>query len=187
MFIETQDTPNPHTMKFIPNMGDRKLLESGIKSYSPDDDLSSSPLARVLLDIEDVKGVFITPEFITITKSADTEWSYLRAIVLSTMVDHLAAGLPIYIAAPKNNESRNELDNDIVEQIKELIETRVRPSVAQDGGDIIFKDFAEGVVYVELHGSCSGCPSATITLKSGIENMLKHYIPEVTEVRAIND
>ena len=187
MFIETQDTPNPHTMKFIPNMGEQKLLESGIKSYSEDDDLSSSPLAKILLEIEGVKGVFLTPDFITITKSVETEWGYLRTIVLSTMVDHFAAGLPIYIK-PESKESKNSGEEDeIIEQIKELIETRVRPSVAQDGGDIIFKDFADGVVFVELHGSCSGCPSATITLKSGIENMLKHYIPEVTEVRAIND
>lgn len=181
MFIETQDTPNPQTMKFIPGV---PVLESGIKSFSPDEDASASPLAQNLFRIEGVKGVFLTPDFITVTKGAEHEWDYLKPIVLASVVDHFVSGLPVYVETKTANDAMHNHD-DITKQIIELIETRVRPAVAQDGGDIVFKDFQNGIVYVELHGSCSGCPSSTITLKSGIENMLKHYIPEIISVEAI--
>ena len=181
MFIETQETPNPQTMKFIPGV---TLLQSGIKSFSSDEDAATSPLAQNLFRIDGVKGVFLTPDFITVTKSAEHEWDYLKPIVLASLVDHLVAGLPIYVEQAAANDIAQNYD-DISKQIIELIETRVRPAVAQDGGDIIFKDFQNGIVYVELHGACSGCPSSTITLKSGIENMLKHYIPEIISVEAV--
>jgi Fe-S cluster biogenesis protein NfuA len=181
MFIETQETPNPHTMKFIPGV---QVLSAGIKSFSGDNDLKESPLAASLFQIDGVKGVFLTTDFITVTKSVDHDWSYLKPIVLAAIVDHLVAGLPICIEGSATNEDATTHD-DIAKQVIELIETRVRPAVAQDGGDIIFKDFQNGIVYVELHGSCSGCPSSTITLKSGIENMLKHYIPEIISVEAV--
>jgi Fe-S cluster biogenesis protein NfuA len=181
MFIETQETPNPQTMKFIPGM---PILASGIKSFSLGEDATASPLAQSLFRIDGVKGVFLTPDFITVTKSVEHEWDYLKPIVLASVVDHLVAGLPIYLEPQAANDIAQNYD-DITKQIIELIETRVRPAVAQDGGDIIFKDFQNGIVYVELHGSCSGCPSSTITLKSGIENMLKHYIPEIISVEAI--
>ncbi len=181
MFIETQDTPNPHTMKFIPGV---PVLVSGIKSFSGYEDAASSPLAQSLFKIDGVKGVFLTPDFITVTKAAEHDWNYLKAIVLASIVDHFAAGMPVYLEDPTTAEPSGDHD-EITKQIIELVDTRVRPAVAQDGGDIIFKDFQSGVVYVELHGSCSGCPSSTITLKSGIENMLKHYIPEVKSVEAV--
>jgi|JI10StandDraft_1071094.scaffolds.fasta_scaffold845058_2 NFU1 iron-sulfur cluster scaffold homolog, mitochondrial len=181
MFIETQDTPNPHTVKFLPGVA---VLQSGIKSFGSEDDTTSSPLATSLFKISGVKGIFLSQDFISITKSADEDWAYLRPLVLSTIVDHFVSGLPVYIEA--NTATRTDADHDsITKEIIELIETRVRPAVANDGGDIVFQDFQDGVVYVKLHGACSGCPSSTVTLKDGIENMLKHYVPEVQSVEAV--
>jgi Fe-S cluster biogenesis protein NfuA len=181
MFIETHDTPNPHTMKFIPGV---PVLTSGIKSFNVEEDASQSPLAQNLFKIDGVKGVFLTPDFITVTKSAEHDWNYLKTIVLASIVDHFVAGMPVYLETITTAQEAYDHD-EITKQVIELIDTRVRPAVAQDGGDIIFKSFEDGIVYVELHGACSGCPSSTITLKSGIENMLKHYIPEVQSVESI--
>lgn len=187
MFIQTQDTPNPNTMKFIPGI---QLLTSGIKSYSSMEDAKSSLLARSLFEIEGVVGIFITESFISVTKRHEDDWSYLRPIVLAGILDHITSGLPIVeeeekLQAVSASNDDGEQSAEVNARIIDLIETKVRPAVAQDGGDIIFKDFQDGVVYVELHGACSGCPSSTITLKNGIENMLKHYVPEVLEVRAV--
>ncbi len=184
MFIETQETPNPQTMKFIPGVA---ILKSGIKSYSTDEDATSSPLARNLFKIQGVKGVFLTPDFITVTKGLEYKWDYLKPIVLAAIVDHFVAGLPVHIESAASEVAGDAVhsNDDTTSQIIDLIETRVRPAVAQDGGDITFKSFKNGIVYVELRGSCSGCPSSTITLKGGIENMLKHYIPEVIGVEAV--
>lgn len=181
MFVETQDTPNPHTVKFMPGV---VVLQSGIKSFNDEDDTSMSPLATALFKVDGIKGVFLAQDFISITKSSEQDWSYLRPLVLSTIVDHFVSGMPTYIEANTNKVSSGT-DDEITAQIIELIETRVRPAVAQDGGDIVFQDFQNGIVYVKLHGACSGCPSSTITLKDGIENMLKHYVPEVQSVEAV--
>lgn len=183
MFIETNTTPNPNTMKFTPGF---KIIESGIKSFSRDEDCSNSPLAQNLFRLPEVVAVFLTPDFITVTKSSESDWSYLKTIVLASIVDHFTAGFAAYTEnEPKHSKLQLGEDQEIVIKIKELIETRIKPAVAQDGGDITFKDYQQGIVYVELHGSCSGCPSSTITLKSGIENMLKHYIPEILSVESI--
>lgn len=187
MFIQTQETPNPNTMKFIPGI---QLLSSGIKSYSSAEEATSSLLARALFDIEGVVGVFITESFVSVTKRHEDDWSYLRPIVLAGILDHITSGLPIVEEEKKEVtqqvSTNDEVQSDVINaQIVELIEKKVRPAVAQDGGDIVFKDYKDGIVYVELHGACSGCPSSTITLKNGIENMLKHYIPQVREVQAV--
>lgn len=184
MFIHTQLTPNPQTQKFIPGVA---VLESGTMSFFKDKDFSISPLAKALFAIEGITALFFTVDFITVTKSEDQDWEYLKPIVLAAIVDHYVAGLPVIEAhvSKTNNSTITQFADEIVNQIIELIETKVRPAVAEDGGDIIFKDFKDGTVYLELQGSCAGCPSSTITLKNGIENMLKHYIPEVERVESI--
>jgi NFU1 iron-sulfur cluster scaffold homolog, mitochondrial len=184
MFIHTQLTPNPQTQKFIPGVA---VLESGTMSFFKDKDYSISPLAKVIFEVEGVTSLFFTTDFITVTKAADQDWEYLKPIILAAIVDHYVAGLPVIEKQSEKPEASEvgQFADEIITQIIELIETRVRPAVAEDGGDIIFKDFKDGTVYLELQGSCSGCPSSTITLKNGIENMLKHYIPEVERVESI--
>ncbi len=185
MFIHTQLTPNPQTQKFIPGVA---VLESGTMSFFKDKDYSLSPLAKAIFEIDGVTSLFFTTDFITVTKAEDQDWEYLKPIILAVIVDHFVAGLPVVDKQnPQQSEtvSAGQFSNEIITQIIELIETRVRPAVSEDGGDIIFRDFKEGTVYLELQGSCSGCPSSTITLKNGIENMLKHYIPEVERVESI--
>ncbi|AIF81019.1 putative iron-sulfur cluster scaffold, NifU-like protein [endosymbiont of Acanthamoeba sp. UWC8] len=183
MFIQTQETPNPQTLKFIPGV---QVLKEGTLTYHSGEDCSTSPLAAVLLEIEGVKGIFLTDNFISVTKDPSADWSVLKPIVLASVMDHFVAQKPVIMENAFKAEAGDDgEDNEAVKQIKELIETRVRPAVANDGGDIIYKGFKEGVVYVELHGACSGCPSSTLTLKSGIENMLKHYIPEVKGVESV--
>jgi Fe-S cluster biogenesis protein NfuA len=181
MFIQTEPTPNPLTLKFIPGV---TVLESGTAFFTRKEDAEVSPLAATLFDIEGVTGVFLGSDFITITKDEASHWEALKPILLTTIMDHFVAGKPVILSTQKEAAS-DENDSDIVKQIKELIETRVRPAVAQDGGDIIYRGFEDGIVKLELHGSCSGCPSSTITLKNGIENMLKHYVPEVVAVEAV--
>jgi Fe-S cluster biogenesis protein NfuA len=190
MYIQTESTPNPNTMKFIPG---EVVLASGSASFkSQDEARGTSPLATVLFEIPDIEQVFFGLDFITITKKESAEWAMLKASVLTTIMEHYISNRPVMAADNKKEFNRADTakaeDSELVKQIKELIDTRVRPAVAEDGGDIIFQGFDEGdgVVYLELHGSCSGCPSSTITLKNGIENMLKHYIPEVTSVEAVN-
>lgn len=182
MFIETHDTPNPNTVKFVPGV---RIIESGIKSYTSAADCKSSPLAANLFKISDVTGVFLTPDFITVTKSDSSNWSYLRTIVLACILDHFTAGLPAYINDEKPPTQHDPDQDATIAQIKELIESKVKPAVMQDGGDITFQDYKNNIVYVELHGSCSGCPSSTITLKSGIERMLKFHIPEIISVESV--
>ncbi len=180
MFIQTEDTPNPSTLKFIPG---QIVMSAGTADFRTEDSAGRSPLARSLFTVNGVDGVFLGSDFISVTKGADAEWFSVKPAVLAAIMDHFTSGLP----AVEETEAvvTGEADSEIVVQIKEILETRVRPAVAQDGGDIVFHDFDEGVVYLEMHGSCSGCPSSTATLKAGIENMLRYYIPEVREVRAV--
>jgi Fe-S cluster biogenesis protein NfuA len=183
MFIQTEATPNPLTLKFTPGV---EIMESGAVFFTNRDDATVSPLAVALFDIEGVSAVFFGSDFITITKDEASHWEALKPILLTSIMDHFMAGKPVMhkTSGPAASIS-NENDSDLVKQIKELIETRVRPAVAQDGGDIIFRGFEDGIVQLELHGACSGCPSSTVTLKNGIENMLKHYVPEVIAVEAV--
>src|ERR1700674_556573 len=172
MFIQTEQTPNPATLKFLPGC---TVMETGTANFPERGAAARSPLAEHLFQLPEVSGVFLGTDFITVTKNGDTEWHQLKPAVLAAIMEHFTAGRPVIIGE----------DSAIVSQIKELLETRVRPAVAMDGGDITFEDFEDGVVYLHMQGSCSGCPSSTATLKAGIENMLRHYIPEVVEVRAV--
>lgn len=187
MFIQTASTPNPETMKFIPGVA---VLEQGTADFdSYEAAKDRSPLAAMLLNMDEVERVFLGADFISITKRAEDSWDVIKPSLLTAIMEHFVAGDAIIsdkgIAASTNEKEENPEDAEIIKQIKELIETRVRPSVAQDGGDIVFRGFEEGTVWLELHGACSGCPSSTITLKSGIENMLKYYVPEVQRVEAV--
>src|SRR5580700_9630574 len=183
MFIQTEHTPNPATLKFLPG---RTVMDKGTANFTDAAAAAArSPLAERLFTLPDVSGVFLGGDFITVTKAGDSDWFQLKPAVLAAIMDHFTAGLPVITGAPEAEAVSETEDDEVVSAIKELLETRVRPAVAQDGGDIIFEDFAEGVVYLHMQGSCSGCPSSTATLKAGIENMLRHYIPEVIEVRAI--
>src|SRR3546814_804198 len=182
MFIQTEQTPNPATLKFLPGQG---VLGSGTANFPSPDTAASSPLAQRLFEVEGVTGVFFGSDFITVTKVDDKDWYLLKPSILGVIMEHFTAGRPV-MAADAAAPAVVEVDDDeLVTQIKDLLDTRVRPAVAQDGGDIIFQGFEDGVVYLHLQGSCSGCPSSVMTLKAGIENMLRHYIPEVQEVRAV--
>ena len=187
MFIQTERTPNPQTLKFLPG---KVVMEEGTAFYQNIDEAGNSPFARRLFVIDGVKGVFFGSDFITITKSDSYEWQVIKPSILGGIIDHFnSKDKTIEITVKKEDENsleKNEADSDIVKQIKELLDTRVRPAVAMDGGDIIYNDFEDGVVYLKMQGACSGCPSSTATLKMGIENMLKHYIPEVQEVRPVD-
>ena len=180
MFIQTEETPNPATLKFIPG---RTVMNTGTADFRDAGAAERSPLARALFAIGGVAGVFLGQDFISVSKAADAEWFTLKPAVLAAIMDHFTSGLPMIDAGtqPVGDEDADE----IVLQIKELLDTRVRPAVAQDGGDIVFHGFEDGIVFLHMQGSCSGCPSSTATLKAGIENMLRHYIPEVVEVRAV--
>ncbi len=183
MFIQTEQTPNPATLKFLPG---RDVLGSGSAYFPTEEDASVSPLAQRLFEIDGVTGVFFGADFLTITKDDDKDWYLLKPSILGVIMEHFTAGRPIMSeAAGTAASTASDDDDEVVSQIKELIDTRVRPAVAQDGGDIIFEGFDAGVVYLHLQGACAGCPSSTMTLKAGIENMLRHYIPEVVEVRAM--
>jgi Fe-S cluster biogenesis protein NfuA len=184
MFIQTEQTPNPATLKFLPG---RTVLERGTVDMPDAEAARRSPLAERLFQVDGVSGVFLGSDFVTITKQADKEWYLLKPALLGIIMEHFTTGRPILVegsAEPAEAEATGEED-ELVLQIKELLDTRVRPAVAQDGGDIIFRGFDKGIVYLHLQGSCAGCPSSTATLRMGIENMLKHYVPEVVEVRAI--
>lgn len=186
MFIQTETTPNPETLKFIPG---KTVLEQGTANFESRDDAAASPLAQALFAIDGVEGVFLGKDFISVTKATTQQWPTLKPALLTTIMEHFVSGIPVILdtKAQSSQDENREEDSSIVKQLKEIIETKVRPAVAQDGGDIIFKHFDEvtGVVSLELHGACAGCPSSTITLKHGIENMLKHYVPEVTSVEAV--
>jgi Fe-S cluster biogenesis protein NfuA len=183
MFIQTQPTPNPATLKFLPG---QTVAPAGLHEFKSREESANSPLAQRLFGITGVQNVFLGRDFISISKADDTDWAMLKPMVLAALMEHLSTGQPIILNA-KAEEQSNAEDSEIVVQIKELIETRVRPAVMMDGGDIVFDSFDEGIVYLRMRGACAGCPSSTMTLKSGIENMLRHYVPEVTEVRQVAD
>ena len=185
MFIQTESTPNPATLKFLPG---RDVMGEGAVADFPDaSSAGRSPLARALFAIPDVSRVFFGSDFISVTKR-DGDWKHLKPSILGVVMEHFTRGLPLIEGGAEEREPVSEgPDSEVVEQIKELIETRVRPAVAQDGGDIIFRAFDAdtGIVSLHLQGSCAGCPSSTMTLKNGIENMLRHYVPEVTAVESV--
>ncbi len=186
MFIQTEHTPNPQTLKFLPG---KVVMEEGTAFFQDVNEGSNSPFAKRLFEIEGVEGVFFGSDFITITKSQSIDWQVMKPLILGSIMDHYNSGDETIIKNEKVENTSlktNENDNDIVKQIKELLDTRVRPAVAMDGGDIIYDSFKDGVVYLHMQGACSGCPSSTATLKMGIENMLKHYVPEVQEVRPVD-
>ena len=183
MFIQTEQTPNPATLKFLPG---QTVLETGTADFTnPADAAARSPLAESLFGVDGVAAVFFGHNFITITKISDHDWYVMKPELLGAHMEHFTAGNPLMNeSTPLANADNGEADDEVVTQIKELLETRVRPAVAQDGGDITFHGFDQGIVYLEMRGACAGCPSSTATLKMGIENMLRHYIPEIVEVRA---
>ena len=191
MFIQTEETPNPQALKFLPG---RLVLPEDFgdfsASYTNVEECENSPFARQLLEINGVAGVFFGSDFITITKNTDFDWYLLKPLILGKIMELFINNLPVIISADKTNrpETLEISDEDpLVKQIRELLDTRIRPAVAQDGGDITFHSFVDGVVYLKMQGSCSSCPSSTITLKSGIENMLRYYVPEVLEVKQIEN
>lgn len=181
MFIQTEATPNPATVKFLPG---QTVLEKGSADFKALEDAGNSPLAQRLFGLQGVSGVFLGNDFVSVSKADDTDWSMLKPMVLAALMEHFSTGQPVLLQSEESNEPDEE-DDEIVAQIKELIETRVRPAVMMDGGDIVFDRFDDGVVFLQMQGACAGCPSSTATLKSGIENMLKHFVPEVTEVRPV--
>ena len=182
MFIQTEDTPNPETLKFIPGS---TILKTGTADFSSKESALDSPLASRLFEIDGVSRVFLANDFISVTKDTQLEWNNLKPLILTGIMEHYSTGLPaINETEDKKSVSKNDEDSETIKQIKDLLETRVRPAVAMDGGDITFCSFESGVVTLQMKGACAGCPSSTATLKIGIENMLRHYIPEVTEVRA---
>ena len=183
MFIQTEETPNPATLKFLPG---REVAGSTTADFPEPESAGRSPLAERLFAIDGIAGVFLGADFVTVTKAEDKEWYLLKPAVLGIIMEHFTAGRPVLLSdAAEPAENASEEDSEVVAQIKELLDTRVRPAVAQDGGDIVFQGFEDGVVFLHMQGACSGCPSSTATLKMGIENMLRHYIPEVLEVRAV--
>lgn len=184
MFIQTETTPNPLTLKFMPGVA---VNEGEPVGFTDKASARRSPLAEILFAIPEVRAVFLGSDFITVTKSEASQWDFLKPEILTTIMEHFVAGKPVFISGELPVAAAEDSnDSELVKQIKELIETRVRPAVAQDGGDIVYRGFEDGIVKLELHGSCSGCPSSSVTLKSGIENMLKHYIPEVVAVEEVN-
>lgn len=191
MLIETETTPNPATVKFLPG---RAVMTAGTRDFADADEAEASPLAEALFSLGDVTGVFFGREFISVTIAPGSAWSDVKPDILSILLDHFSTEMPLFrqgtaadIAVPADESDHvdDPADAEIVEQIKELIETRVRPAVANDGGDIIYRGFDKGKVFLRMQGACAGCPSSTATLKQGIESLLKHYVPEVTEVRAV--
>ena len=185
MFIQTESTPNPATLKFLPG---QTVLDMGTADFPNADGASVSPLATRLFAVQGVSGVFFGTDFVTVTNSADVEWDHIKPALLGAIMEHFQSGQPVMGAgaqAASGHADHDGPDSAVVGQIKELLDTRVRPAVAQDGGDITFHGFDRGVVYLHMQGACAGCPSSTLTLKMGIENLLRHYIPEVTEVRPV--
>jgi Fe-S cluster biogenesis protein NfuA len=190
MLIQTETTPNPATLKFLPG---RKVMDAGTRDFASPEDAQASPLASAIFSTGEVEGVFFGRDFISVTAGPGVEWRELKPAILSILLDHFSSGSPLFNAATAAAIEVGEAedfgeapeDAEIVAEIRELIETRVRPAVAQDGGDIVYRGFRGGTVYLALHGACSGCPSSTLTLKQGIESLLKHYVPEVETVEAV--
>ncbi len=184
MFIETERTPNPATLKFLPGRG---ITDGATADFARPEDADASPLAKNLFELGDVERVFFGSDFVSVTKAeGSADWEMLKPQILGILVDHFASGAPLFAVGDAEPELHDDpADADIIAQIRDLIDTRIRPAVANDGGDIIYRGFDKGVVYLQMQGACSGCPSSTATLKGGIENLLKHYVPEVVDVRAI--
>ncbi|HVQ09885.1 MAG TPA: NifU family protein [Allosphingosinicella sp.] len=190
MLIQTETTPNPSTLKFLPG---RKVMDAGTRDFATPEAAEASPLAEAIFSTGDVEGVFFGRDFISVTAAPGAEWRALKPQVLEVLLDHFASAAPLFRpaaagdihVAPEPALDDDPADAEIVAQIRELIDTRVRPAVAQDGGDIVYRGFKAGTVYLALQGACSGCPSSTMTLKNGIESLLKHYVPEVEAVEAI--
>ncbi|WP_142849165.1 NifU family protein [Telmatospirillum sp. J64-1] len=182
MFIQTEATPNPSTLKFLPG---REVMTQGTADFADAEAAVRSPLAKRLFQVDGVEGVFLGGDFITIAKNDAQDWQILKPQILSAIMDHYSSGQPVIEGESTSGHSAGD-DSELVVQIKELLDTRVRPAVAQDGGDILFRGFEDGVVYLHMQGACSGCPSSTATLKHGIENMLKYYVPEVVAVQAVD-
>ena len=183
MFIQTEQTPNPQTLKFLPG---KVVMDEGTAFYQNIDEAGDSPFAKRLFAVDGVEGVFFGSDFITITKNESSDWQVIKPSVLGSIIDHFNSDEMTIEKSHYKKAEKSVDDSEIVKQIKELLDTRVRPAVAMDGGDIIYNDFEDGIVYLKMQGACSGCPSSTATLKMGIENMLKHYIPEVQEVRPVD-
>ena len=183
MNIQTEPTPNPSSLKFLPG---KIVMEKGTADFRNVEEAKRSPLALNLFKIDGVKGVFFGSDFISITKNDNHEWKMLKPSISETIIEYYKSGAAIMLQGEEDKTgTSNTEDNEAVIKIKEIIDTKVRPAVAKDGGDIIFQSFDNGIVYLHMQGSCSGCPSSTATLKAGIENMLKHYVPEVREVRPV--
>lgn len=183
MFIQTEETPNPASMKFLPG---RAVMTSGTAHYAQADEATDSPLARRLFAVDGIDGIFLGADFVTVTKADAVDWQVIKPVVFGAIMEHFTSGDPVVAAAAGATEATAAVaDDEIVVQIKELLETRVRPAVAQDGGDIVFRSFENGIVYLHMQGACAGCPSSTATLKTGIENMLRHYVPEVSAVEQV--
>lgn len=183
MFIQTETTPNPATLKFLPGCD---VMPRGTANFTGPEDAARSPLAMRVFEIDGVTGVFLGSDFVTVTKMPTRDWEVMKPMILSAIMEHFTSGDAVVSEGGAASGESGELDDgDIATQIKELLETRVRPAVAQDGGDITFDSFEDGIVYLRMQGACSGCPSSTATLKHGIENMLKYYVPEVLEVRSV--
>ncbi|TQS73441.1 NifU family protein [Rhodobacteraceae bacterium] len=187
MFIQTESTPNPATLKFLPG---QTVLDAGTADFPTAEAAVKSPLATRIFAVSGVTGVFFGNDFVTVTKNDATDWDHAKPAILGAIMEHFQSGAPVMDGegAPASGHTAHNSDHEdgaIITQIKELLDTRVRPAVAQDGGDITFHGFERGVVYLHMQGACAGCPSSTLTLKMGIENLLRHYIPEVTEVRPV--
>ena len=190
MLIQTESTPNPSTLKFLPG---QRVMEAGTRDFATPEDAEASPLAEAIFSIGDVEGVFFGRDFISVTAAPGVEWRELKPQVLGVLLDHFSSGAPLFKAATAaaiavdgdGEYGDSPEDAEVVAQIRELIDTRVRPAVAQDGGDIVYRGFQKGTVFLALQGACSGCPSSTMTLKQGIESLLKHYVPEVETVEAV--
>lgn len=184
MFIQTESTPNPATLKFLPG---QTVLDLGTADFPSAEAAEKSPLAKRIFAAGDVTGVFFGADFVTVTKAEAVEWQHIKPAILGAIMEHFQSGAAVISGegAAGGHAAHTGPDGDIVRQIKELLDTRVRPAVAQDGGDITFHGFDRGVVYLHMQGACAGCPSSTLTLKMGIENLLRHYIPEVLEVRPV--
>ena len=186
MFIQTEATPNPATLKFLPG---QTVMQAGSADFPSAEAAKQSPLAEGVFAVDGVVGVFLGPDFLSVSKNDTVDWAHIKPAILGAIMEHFQSGAPVLAGdAPAGDTGHAEHDGpdaEIVGQIKELLDTRVRPAVAQDGGDITFHGFERGVVYLAMKGACAGCPSSTMTLKHGIENLLRHYIPEVTEVRPV--
>ena len=186
MFIQTEPTPNPATLKFIPG---KTVLGDGTVDFRDRSEAMGSPLARRLFDVDGVTGVFLGSDFISVTKADRDEWQHIKPAILGAIMEHYLSGAPIVEGSDTGSEELHEeydpKDEDTVKTIKELLDTRVRPAVANDGGDIVFHGFKDGVVSLHMRGACSGCPSSTATLRHGIENLLRHFCPDVQEVRPV--